>query len=1097
RRAERIAGYLERARKELADNDFAGARRYAERALEVEERQDIRDELTRIDKAEEAYKKEQARLKAEEEARKERERIAREKAEAEREAARRAERIAGYLERARKELADNDFAGARRYAERASDVGETKEVKTFLQEIDEAELSYEKEQARIKAEKEQREKEEQVASLVNRAREELADNDFDTAREYARQAMEIKETQTASDILDNIEKTEKAYWQEQARKKAEEEAKRERERIERERAIEEQEKQRKKNKIAEYLEQARERLQDNKFKDAINYVRDALAIEETAEAQTLLSEIDQTRIEYEKQQELLEQQAELQKQAELAEKQRKEEEAQRKREEAKIQKYLDIAKKSFEREDYGSARRYAYMAHDVNPNSTEVADMITRIDKAEMFGDWEERREDMKKAAQKAVQRVEEKGDPFHIYDEEKTWYQYVAELFEKKTEEMTRVEEGKKYSIDECVQIALNRSQRKIVYDKQVKLAEMRVWEARRDLFPNVTVKTELGSGKVQGDGMLRHYKAQKYQIEVKHTAFDGFGSWFKLRQQQANLVTTKLERQKITNEIIFDTKRAYYSLDKALKNLKLQEAHKTRVNNFYSIMEQAYQEELVSHMDYLNVKGLNLQTNFSYISAGEDVDLAELVLFQAMNLEPEQHIKIKAVPKPTELLSIGLENCYTLAFANNPEYRVKVNAIKYFDFQRKMMKAEGWPKIDFHGSFGAAYELYEPMNHPNDLKSQIAGQPRRKDRSWEPEWFAGAKGTIPVWGSTFEYNYVREMWAPTVSQFRGSQTATSYFTFKFLDDLAYFSNIEEARAGFERAKYEQLKAEKDLIVQVKEAYFGYRKALLQMELAEAKYEHQKMYVDVLVERFRFGEFDMPRLIEEYEKFTEMEYGMLSSYSDYYTALLSVNKAIGIPSFFRDEHEDIDYMQWKKHEEERTEKQIQALREQEARDREQEINEYLKKAQRELDNNDFEGARKYAQVAFEVQKDNSQVNEFLSKIDEKETTYKEEQERLKAEEEARKERERIAREKAEAEREAARRAERIEGYLERARKELADNDFAGARRYAERALEVEERQDIRDELTRIDKAEEAYKKEQARLKAEEEARKERERIAR
>ncbi len=170
---------------------------------------------------------------------------------------------------------------------------------------------------------------------------------------------------------------------------------------------------------------------------------------------------------------------------------------------------------------------------------------------------------------------------------------------------------------------------------------------------------------------------------------------------------------------------------------------------------------------------------------------------------------------------------------------------------------------------------------------------------RGLEPEWYAGIKGSIPLWGNTVEYNYVREKWAPTVSSFRGTESATSYFTFKLLDDLAYFTNLQESRVGYERAKYEYLKAKKDLTVEVKELYFQYRKSILQIDVAEAQVQHQHMFVNVLEERRRFGEMENSKLIEEYIKLTENRYGLVQGYSDYFISVAGLNKAIGIPDYY------------------------------------------------------------------------------------------------------------------------------------------------------------------------------------------------------
>jgi len=138
-----------------------------------------------------------------------------------------------------------------------------------------------------------------------------------------------------------------------------------------------------------------------------------------------------------------------------------------------------------------------------------------------------------------------------------------------------------------------------------------------------------------------------------------------------------------------------------------------------------------------------------------------------------------------------------------------------------------------------------------------------------------------------------------------------TNYLSIKFLDDMAYFTNLAESRAGFESAKYEYLKYKKDLIVEVKETYFKYRKALLQMDVAKAQVEHQKMFVGVLEERRLFGEMELSKIIEEYEKFSEHQYGLIQGHANYFISLAELNKAIGVPDYFDPGHEDQEYGVW------------------------------------------------------------------------------------------------------------------------------------------------------------------------------------------
>ncbi|MEA3489260.1 MAG: TolC family protein, partial [Candidatus Omnitrophota bacterium] len=763
----------------------------------------------------------------------------------------------------------------------------------------------------------------------------------------------------------------------------------------------EEEARKKAGKIAGYLAKAQKELDANRFESAREFVEKTLDLEEdNSAAREMLARVAEAGDEYRAEQARIKKEKEARKKAELAMKEQAEWEKKQQRNDKKMQNYVSRSGEYLSKEDYSSARKYAYKARDVSLESGDVAALITRIDKEEIFGKREQARAAQEKKIQKTLKETEGE-DPFHEYDEGKSWTDYIVDLFKRKTYELGDIQDERTYSIDECVQLALRRSQRMIMADQQVKLAEMRVWEVRRDLMPSVTARVETSSGKIHADNYHRHYRGRKYQVEVKQTVFDGFGTWFEGSQAQTNLKVVKLEREKVVNEVVEETKRAYYNLDKADKALELQKKNKELVDRFFGIMEEAHKDNYASRVDYLNVKGQKLQTDFQNISANEDVNLAEMILFQAMNMEPDRHIRIETVEKPKKLISIGLKNCYQLALANRPEFQIKKQMIEYYDFERKMMKAKGWPKISFDGSFGAMVEKFEPMFLPADWKTPQAGGVgtggvSRAVRDWEAEWFTGAKVSWPLWGNTLEYNYVREHWAPTVSAFRGSESATSYFALKFLDDLEYFSNLQEARVGFERAKYEYLKAKKDLLVEIKELYFKYRKALLQMEVAEAKLEHQEVFMDVLRERLRYGELEIEKIVEEYDKFIEFEYGVLASDTDYYISLTELNKAVGISDYFKPEYETREYAAWQAKAAEEKAAVERAKGEAEDRKRAERIAGFLGKAGEQLDRNRFDRAREYGQKALQLDPENILIQNFLKNIEKTENEKRQADEAIK-----------------------------------------------------------------------------------------------------
>ncbi len=643
------------------------------------------------------------------------------------------------------------------------------------------------------------------------------------------------------------------------------------------------------------------------------------------------------------------------------------------------------ARKYLEKGEYEKARRKAYDAWKKIPYDEEVAVLIADINKGIVLGP-ELVKTDLREDEVLIEHRLPSERDPLTRHEEGKSFpdlgpmfMRSLRTLLDEKTYEMDYVYPTETYSIDDCVEIALMNSQRMVFANEQIKLGDTRIWELRRRLLPDVAFKAERSYGKIADStrisgetdddqvqkGATRHYQGKKYMVELNHTLFDGFGTYFEIRQAQANHEVIKKEGERIRNDIIEETKRAYYSLDRAKKATVIQNNIADRIERTYEIARRAHQKGLIPAVEYLKVKGQYVEAEFQRISARRDEDLARLMLAQAMNIDPDRPVEIEPMEVPEEFLNIGLQNCYNLAYSNNPDLRIKELTIEYYDYERKVTKARGWPKIDFMGNFGKAFENYQPLRYESDWTD---ANPIRADRGLEPEWYAGIKARVPFWGSTFEYNYVREKWATTVSAFRGTESATSYFTFNLLDDMGYFTGVQESRVGFERAKYEYQKARNDIGMQVKTSFFKYRRALLQMDVAKAQVEHQKMFVSVLEERQKFGELDMSRLVEEYVKLGEHKYGEIAGYTDYFMSILELNSAIGVMDYF------------------------DPLRPSFAGRRSDPFSvaeRYMSMARDELAVNRFSSARKLAVRAAELEQDHPGVRELLGRIDRAEGLYR------------------------------------------------------------------------------------------------------------
>jgi len=740
--------------------------------------------------------------------------------------------------------------------------------------------------------------------------------------------------------------------------------------------------------------------------------------------------------------------------------------------EKKVNKNIAISRKYLSKGKYSKARKYAYRAYEISPDDINVATLLTKLNKAEMFGSRMREEKIIEFRERKTFQETGEKEDPLYKYNEPAGMWGTVLNMFSQKVYRPFSIIRKKRYSLEECVNIALSRSQRKIVAEKQIHLAEMKLWEVRRELFPEVSAKYELSSGKISSDNLNRHYRGRKYGVETKHTIFDGFEKWYNVKQSQLNYEIVKLENEKIDNEIMQDTKEAYYNLDKSEKALAIHHLHKERINDFFVITENVYNEDVIPKVEYLKVKGQKMQVDFQYTSSAEDVNLAHMILFQTMDMEPDPDIGIFPMETPETRISIGLENCYKLAYANRPDFKIKEKMIEHYEVERKKMKAKGWPKLDFHGSFGAAYENFEPLyDIAADQDSDDAGNPTREGRTIQAEWFAGVTGSVPLWGNTFEYNYVREKWAPTVSSFRGSTSATSYFKLNFLDNLKYFTDIRDSRVGFESAKLEYLDLRKDIAVEVKEAYFKYRKSLLQNDVSKAQLEHQRAYMEILEERRRYGEMEISRVIEEYDKLVEYEYGNVQADASYFISLSQINKAIGVSNYFIPVQERRVYEEWEKEFQDESPENASSKKRNEL----SEINKtkngekYIRISEKYLAKGKFKKAIRYANKASGyLGTENDRIAGLNAKIAETERSSLEEKQKIIDQKNLEKEAERIRKEREQEEKDIVKQNEIAQKNMKTAKKYYYDGKYGLARKYVAKALSAQPKNADANELLRV-----------------------------
>jgi outer membrane protein TolC len=466
------------------------------------------------------------------------------------------------------------------------------------------------------------------------------------------------------------------------------------------------------------------------------------------------------------------------------------------------------------------------------------------------------------------------------------------------KTSEITYKKGAVLLTLDDCIKTAIKNHLPLKVAEKNIKLARMRLMEARRNMLPTVSFRWQETRGKVNA----RNYYGKKALLEGQQTVFHGGELYFTMKQAEVNLEVVKNDYMRIKNDLALQVKKAYYTLAKAKENLNLQKELSREVAGIYDMVMRASDAGLVARLELLNVTSQTSQVKFQLTSAMGDLAVADLILKQSMYMNADQKIDIQPHLE-FKRFDIDFDRLLSTALVNRPEMKINAFMVEYYRYEKKIANAKGWwPKIDILGMWGLAVEEYIAKDNQIQYTPGAApGTPfQDADQKMKPEWYGGFKVTMPVWGSTVEYSFTREEWTPVVSAYQGTKAATQSVKLNFLDNLKSLSETQNADIDFERARQELAKAENDVTLDVRESYFNYEKSVMQLETAKNKMEYQTSDLETVKVKRSMDEAQDSNVIDSLIKLAQERFGYIQALTDYYIALASINKAVGVEDYLK-----------------------------------------------------------------------------------------------------------------------------------------------------------------------------------------------------
>ncbi len=429
-----------------------------------------------------------------------------------------------------------------------------------------------------------------------------------------------------------------------------------------------------------------------------------------------------------------------------------------------------------------------------------------------------------------------------------------------------------------ECIDIGLeNYLPAKISLD-EVKLAELKMTEAKRALFPSASFK------KVRTDGDIFNvdFLEREYTLRMEQPLYYGGRLRDAVRKAELNLEIAKRNYNKLKVDFIAKIETAFYSFVGASMTLAAQEELKAEAEHILGIAKRRYDSGLSTEVEYLNLQNLYAQILYQINVAQMEMGSAKLQLEHEMNLDTSSYeIEVKE-PLQYAKVDIDLEKSVQLAYENRPELFINELTVRVKELEEKITKNKNRFKIDLTGSYGKGGGAYKTE------KLELG-----------ETWYTGILFSKPLGGNTISYNLSEDQTAPRLGQTTRTGSTSQTWEFNLLNNIIRYSEEKTAQIDLKKAINELNEVKKSVSTEVREAFFRYEKSIMQVDGSVIKIQLRQKEIQANQAKVDVDEALLSELLESKVKLTDEKVSYINSVSSYFAAISGINKAIGLSSLY------------------------------------------------------------------------------------------------------------------------------------------------------------------------------------------------------
>lgn len=431
---------------------------------------------------------------------------------------------------------------------------------------------------------------------------------------------------------------------------------------------------------------------------------------------------------------------------------------------------------------------------------------------------------------------------------------------------------------LNSCIDIAIANNRQLRVAREEFKHARMKLFESQRGLFANLKLKGTATKGIASGLG----FRERRYGVEFEQPLYYSGRLWNTYKQARLNCDVASKKMDKIRIDTVQKVTEAFNNLQKMYSNYRQHYTLLKRCGHIRKLSEYLYKKQLITELELLNVQSQHSQVIYQIESSKKDVKIARLKFQKELSLPYDDELVVVKPEFSFYYVDIDLQNALELAYANRADLQINRLLVKVNKLGESIAKAKenfNVTATGFMGESGSAYQT-EPLKYKYD-------------------YTFGLQVKKNFWGNIGDISHTKNRTAPKLGQDTRTSSNAYDFSLGILDGLGGLSEIQKAHIEYLKSIDDKMTIEQSVELEVKEAYYNYKKALIQLGNSTQKIKIKYKELNVARLQTAYHETPESKLLESYVKFSEEFIQYNDTLNNYFNALNNLNKAIGIDRYY------------------------------------------------------------------------------------------------------------------------------------------------------------------------------------------------------